>query len=115
MDYRAGPDPKPADASVPVTLFGRRVSLSAVLVMGAGVVIAVAVALVSPLASLVALLMFAIAAYNVNCTHVGRCHVFAWFLTAIWLLYATTMLAAVLGGRALYGAVGAVARKRAKK
>jgi hypothetical protein len=102
--------PPPPDPALPMTVLGRRVSLSAVLTLGAGLVIAAAVALVSPAASLVSLLVFAVAAYNVNCAHVGRCHVFAWALTALYLLYAAVVLVAVLTGRGAYAALG-----RAKK
>ena len=103
------------DPALTRTVFGRRVSLSAVLTFGAGLVIAAAVALVSPMASLAALLAFAVAAYNVNCAHVGRCHVFAWVLTALYLVYAAVVLVAVLTGKAMYGAARAGRPGRARK
>lgn len=71
-----------------VEVFGTRISLSSLLTLAAGVVIATGIGLFSPLLGVLALLSFSVISYNINCLHFGHCHTFAWILTGFYVFYA---------------------------
>lgn len=73
-----------------VTIFGKEISLNAFIVLVAGSVLSIVVsALFFPYGLAIGLVIFIgslIAAYNVNCTLVGHCEVWAWILVFLYVI-----------------------------
>jgi Na+-translocating ferredoxin:NAD+ oxidoreductase RnfE subunit len=79
-----------------VNFMGEKITQQAYLIALAGIVLAVIVVALTlsmqgVVISLALLLSFFIYAYNVNCTIVGKCHVWAWLLTILYILNALTV------------------------
>lgn len=79
-----------------VNFMGEKITQQAYLIALAGIVLAVIVVALTlnmqgVVIALALLLSFFIYAYNVNCTLVGKCHVWAWLLTILYLLNAVTV------------------------
>lgn len=79
-----------------VNFMGEKITQQAYLIALAGIVLAVIVVALTlnmqgVVIALALLLSFFIYAYNVNCTIVGKCHVWAWLLTILYILNAVTV------------------------
>lgn len=79
-----------------VNFMGEKITQQAYLIALAGIVLAVIVVALTlnmqgVVIALALLLSFFIYAYNVNCTIVGKCHVWAWLLTVLYMLNAVTV------------------------
>jgi Na+-translocating ferredoxin:NAD+ oxidoreductase RnfE subunit len=79
-----------------VNFMGEKITQQAYLIALAGIVLAVIVVALTlnmqgVVIALALLLSFFIYAYNVNCTIVGKCHVWAWLLTILYILNALTV------------------------
>jgi Na+-translocating ferredoxin:NAD+ oxidoreductase RnfE subunit len=79
-----------------VNFMGEKITQQAYLIALAGIVLAVIVVALTlnmqgVVIALALLLSFFIYAYNVNCTIVGKCHVWAWLLTVLYILNALTV------------------------
>lgn len=79
-----------------VNFMGEKITQQAYLIALAGIVLAVIVVALTlnmqgVVIALALLLSFFIYAYNVNCTIVGKCHVWAWLLTVLYVLNAVTV------------------------
>jgi hypothetical protein len=74
-----------------VSFLGVKISLASFLSLIAGIIVAVLTIFVAPkpfgiFFGLVLLGSACLAAYNVNCTQVGHCHVWAWILAVIYII-----------------------------
>lgn len=79
-----------------VNFMGEKITQQAYLIALAGIVLAVIVVALTlnmqgVVIALALLLSFFIYAYNVNCTIVGKCHIWAWLLTILYILNAVTV------------------------
>lgn len=79
-----------------VNFMGEKITQQAYLIALAGIILAVIVVALTlnmqgVVIALALLLSFFIYAYNVNCTIVGKCHVWAWLLTILYILNALTV------------------------
>jgi Na+-translocating ferredoxin:NAD+ oxidoreductase RnfE subunit len=79
-----------------VNFMGEKITQQAYLIALAGIVLAVIVVALTlsmqgVVIALALLLSFFIYAYNVNCTIVGKCHIWAWLLTILYILNALTV------------------------
>ena len=84
-----------------VNFLGERISQQSAIVALAGIVLSVVVlflnmSTVGLTASLMTLTAFFLYAYNVNCTIVGKCHVWSWVLTVLYVVNASTLLLGAL-------------------
>jgi hypothetical protein len=84
-----------------VEFMGEKIAQQAYLVVLVGIVLSIIVVAVSfnrqgIMVALVVLLSFFIYAYNVNCTIVGRCSVWAWLLTVLYILNGATIATALV-------------------
>ena len=79
------PDNKPKH----VQLFGVQVSVNAVIVLSLGLMMSVVMLLLPSgkraVAALSMLLTTCVVSYNINCSLVGHCAVWAWILTAVFV------------------------------
>lgn len=87
-----------------VNFMGEKITQQAYLIALAGIVLAVIVVALTlnmqgVIIALALLLSFFIYAYNVNCTIVGKCHVWAWLLTILYILNALTVGTGLLFAR----------------
>jgi Na+-translocating ferredoxin:NAD+ oxidoreductase RnfE subunit len=87
-----------------VNFMGERITQQAYLIALAGIVLAVIVvamtlSMTGVMVGLALLLSFFIYAYNVNCTIVGKCHMWAWLLTVLYVLNALTVGTGLLFAR----------------
>lgn len=77
---------------MPVKLFDRfDVSTPAFVIFVAGLIMGIIIVLIQPsfwMIGLLVVLLFFVAAYNVNCTLVGNCKYWALFLTSFYVSYA---------------------------
>ena len=79
-----------------VSLFNKRITYNAYLTLLAGLVMSLTFAFTIPhgvFIGLYILLMFTLLAYNVNCVQVGHCSMWAWILTAVYVIYAVIVVA----------------------
>lgn len=84
-----------------VNFLGERVSQQSAIVALAGIVLSVVILFlnmtrVGLMASLLSLTAFFLYAYNVNCSVVGKCHVWSWVLTVLYVVNATSLLLGML-------------------
>jgi hypothetical protein len=82
-----------------VTIGSLKLTLAAFITLLSGVVLALGIALLGgafTFVSLYVLLLFVVIAYNVNCAQVGHCKVWAWFLTIVYVVYASIFTLAIL-------------------
>jgi hypothetical protein len=73
-----------------VDFFGKKISRAAFYTLVAGILFALTISLFIPYGGFIGLyilLVFLLMSYNVNCAQVGHCHVWAWILTTIYIVY----------------------------
>lgn len=80
-----------------VHFMGVKISLAAFLSLIAGIIVAILTMVAAPkpfgiFAGLLLLGGACLASYNVNCTQVGHCHVWAWVLTAVYIVGAVSAI-----------------------
>jgi hypothetical protein len=74
-----------------IDFFGIKISLNAYIILMAGLIMCIIMMFIGPygpLIGIVAFLFVILSAYNVNCTLIGHCKVWAWFLTVFYIIYA---------------------------
>lgn len=72
-----------------------KITLAAFITFVAGIFVAIALLFagsIGPMMSLFTLFVFMILSYNVNCLQLGHCNIWAWFLTIVYVIYATFVL-----------------------
>lgn len=80
-----------------ITLGELTLSIQSFIVAVVGIFASLVLAVfVRPIAGAMTLLAFFVAAYNVNCTLVGQCTVWAWTLTGLYGLYVVLILASII-------------------
>lgn len=90
-----------------VTIAGIKISQLSLVVLITALILAFALLFVHPigfLGSLTVLLGGVLAAYNVNCVQVGSCTLWAWILTAFYVINAVIFLVAGTGYMTKMGA-----------
>lgn len=78
-----------------IDFFGIKISLNAYIILIAGLIMCIVIMFIGPLGPLfgvIAFLFVILSAYNVNCTLVGHCKVWAWFLTVFYIIYAIVVV-----------------------
>ena len=78
-----------------IDFFGIKISLNAYIILIAGLIMCIVIMFIGPygpIAGIVAFLFVILVAYNVNCTLVGHCRVWAWFLTVFYIIYAIVIV-----------------------
>jgi hypothetical protein len=72
-----------------------KISLAALITLLAGLILAIAVVSMLPNSYNMAMLIVIgsiIAAYEVNCTQVGQCNIWAWSLTTLYFIYVSILV-----------------------
>lgn len=82
-----------------VTVFNKKITHNAHLTLVAGLILSLTFAFTIPygvFVGLYTLLMFTLLSYNVNCVQVGHCTLWAWILTAVYVVYAAIVVGFLL-------------------